>query len=51
MVVAGLLALLAVILGLPALVTLCLLGAGFVVPVAWSLLYYKRLERNGRLEA
>jgi uncharacterized membrane protein len=51
LVVAGLSALLTAILGLPALLTLCLIGAGFVVPVVWSLLYYKRLERSGRLEA
>jgi uncharacterized membrane protein len=49
MVVAGLLALATVLLGLAAGVTLCVLGAGFVVPVVWSLLYYKQLERRGQL--
>jgi uncharacterized membrane protein len=51
MVVCGLLALGSALFDLPALLTVGLLGAGFVVPVAWSLLYYKRLERRGQLEA
>lgn len=51
MVVAGLLALAAIIAGLPGAVPVVLLSAGFLVPVFWSLLYYKRLERSGRLEA
>ena len=51
MVVAGLLALAAIIVDLPGLVAVGLLVAGFLVPVFWSLLYYKRLERSGRLEA
>jgi uncharacterized membrane protein len=51
MVVAGLLTLAAIIVDLPGLVAGGLLAAGFLVPVFWSLLYYKRLERNGRLEA
>jgi uncharacterized membrane protein len=48
---ASLLALGAVLADLPGLVAVGLLGAGFLIPVAWSLLYYKRLERSGRLEA
>jgi uncharacterized membrane protein len=51
MVVAGLLALAAVILDLPGVLAVSVLGAGFAIPVGWSLLYYKRLERSGRLEA
>jgi uncharacterized membrane protein len=49
MVVTGLMALASVLLGLAPGVTLCLLAAGFVVPVVWSLLYYKQLERRGQL--
>jgi uncharacterized membrane protein len=48
-VVCGLLALGSALLDLPVLLTVSLLGAGFVVPVVWSLLYYKRLERTGQL--
>jgi uncharacterized membrane protein len=51
MVVAGLLALAAVILDLPGVLAVSVLGAGFAIPVGWSLLYYKRLERSGRLGA
>jgi hypothetical protein len=51
MVVGGLLSLAAIIVGLPAVLAFGLLIAGFLVPVPWSLIYYKRLERSGRLEA
>ena len=51
MVVTGLLALLAVLVRLPPAVAIALVVAGVLVPAAWSLVYYKQLERGGRLEA
>jgi uncharacterized membrane protein len=51
MVVTGLLAFLAVLAQLPAGVALGLVVAGVLVPAIWSLVYYKQLERGGRLEA
>jgi uncharacterized membrane protein len=50
-VVAGLLALAAVLAGLPALVAIGIIVAGMLLPAAWSLVYYKRLERSGKLQA
>lgn len=51
MVATGLLAFLAVLAQLPAGVALALVMAGVLLPAAWSLVYYKQLERGGRLEA
>lgn len=51
MVATGLLACAAVLAHLPGAVAIALLAAGVLVPAAWSLVYYKRLERGGRLEA
>jgi uncharacterized membrane protein len=45
----GLLAFLAVLAGLPLLVGFLLFGAAALVPVVYSLVLYKRLERQGRL--
>jgi uncharacterized membrane protein len=50
--VAGGLAALALLLGgLPVRYAHLAILAGALVPAAWSLVYYKRLERNGRLGA
>lgn len=48
MVGAGLLALAAVIAGLPVQAALGLIMAGVLVPAAWSLVYYKRIEGGER---
>jgi uncharacterized membrane protein len=50
MVMSGLLALAATGVGLPLVLALAVLVAGCLIPVPWSLLYYRRLERSGRLE-
>jgi uncharacterized membrane protein len=47
MVTGGLLALACVLAGLPARWATCAVLAGALLPVPWSLLYYKRLERPG----
>lgn len=51
MVAGSLLALAAVLAGLPPLIGVALIVAGALAPAAYSLLYYKRLERDGQLEA
>lgn len=51
MVAGGLLALAAMLAGWPTLVALAAMGVGALVPVGYSLVYYKRLERAGTLEA
>jgi uncharacterized membrane protein len=51
MVATGLLAFLAVLAQLPVAVAIGLVMAGVLVPAIWSLVYYKQLERGGRLEA
>jgi uncharacterized membrane protein len=51
MVAGGLLTLAAVILDLPGGLGIGLLVASLLIPAVWSLLYYKRLEHSGRLEA
>lgn len=51
MVGGSLLALAAVLAGLNPVIGVWLIVAGLLVPVAYSLLYYKRLERNGQLDA
>jgi uncharacterized membrane protein len=51
MVVGGLVAVAAIIVGLPPVLAFGVLMTGFLLPVGWSLIYYKRLERSGRLEA
>lgn len=51
MVAGGLLTLAAAMGGLPGPVAVVLLLASALVPVAYSLIYYKRLERAGTLEA
>jgi uncharacterized membrane protein len=51
MVLGGLLALAGLAAGAPArFATLCVVGAA-LLPAAWSLVYYKRLEHAGRLDA
>jgi uncharacterized membrane protein len=50
MVAGALLCLAGVFAGLPLLVCLALLVAGLFVPVLYSLVIYKRLERSGNLE-
>jgi uncharacterized membrane protein len=50
MVVSSGIAFVTALAGLPAL-SVCLLVAGLLVPAAWSLIYYKRLEHSGGLEA
>jgi uncharacterized membrane protein len=45
----GLLAFLAVLVGLPLLVAFLLFGVAALVPVVYSLVLYKRLEKQGRL--
>jgi uncharacterized membrane protein len=47
MVVGGLVTMLAAMMGLPAYVSTGALMAGALVPVVFSLVYYKRLERAG----
>jgi uncharacterized membrane protein len=51
MVGAALLSIAALPAGLPVLACLALLMAGVLVPVVYSLLVYKRLEKGGRLDA
>jgi len=51
MVATGLLAFLSVLAQLPVAVAIGLVMAGVLVPAIWSLVYYKQLERGGRLEA
>lgn len=51
MVVTAALALLAIALGMAPLAGVLLLAAGLAIPLVYSLLYYKRLERGGQLEA
>jgi len=51
MVVGGLLSLAVVLAGLPSPAAVALLVGAALVPVAFSLVYYKRLERAGTLEA
>lgn len=50
MVVCGVLGLLSVALGAPRPLRLALAWGWVLVPVVFSLLYYKRLEKSGRLE-
>jgi uncharacterized membrane protein len=50
MVATGLLSLAGVLVGLPMRLCIGLLVAGPVIPLIYSLLYYKRLERSGNLE-
>ena len=47
MVTGGLVVLAAALAGLPAYVSTAALLAGALVPVVYSLVYYKRLERAG----
>lgn len=51
MVGASLLALAAVLAGLPPMLGVALVMAGVLVPVGYSLVYYKRLEREGQRDA
>jgi uncharacterized membrane protein len=51
MVAGSLLALAVVLAGLHPMIGVALIVAGALAPVAYSLVYYKRLERDGRLEA
>jgi uncharacterized membrane protein len=51
MVASGLLMVAVAAAGLPAWLGIALLLAGTLVPAAWSLLYYKRLQRSGGLGA
>jgi uncharacterized membrane protein len=51
MVATAALALLAIGLGMAPLAGVLLLAAGLAIPVVWSLLYFRRLERGGQLEA
>lgn len=51
MVVTGLLALACVLAGLHPMMGVGLVMAGMLLPAAWSLVYYKRLEKSGKLEA
>lgn len=51
MVGGGLLALAVVLAGLHPVLGVALIVAAALVPVAYSLLYYKRLERSGQLDA
>jgi uncharacterized membrane protein len=51
MVAGGLAALALLLAGLPVRYAHFAILAGALVPAAWSLVYYKRLERNGRLGA
>lgn len=51
MVLGGLVALAAVATGAPARFAALAVTAAALLPAAWSLVYYKRLERAGRLEA
>jgi uncharacterized membrane protein len=49
MVAGGLAALALLLAGLPVRYAHIAILAGALAPAAWSLIYYKRLERNGRL--
>ena len=51
MVGAGVLGLVALLVGLPEILAIVLFMAGLLLPALYSLLYYKRLERSGGLEA
>jgi uncharacterized membrane protein len=51
MVATAALTLAAIALGAPPLAGVALLVAGLAIPLVYSLLYYKRLERGGQLEA
>jgi hypothetical protein len=51
MVGAGVLGLVALLAGLPEMLAIVLFMAGLLLPALYSLLYYKRLERSGGLEA
>ncbi|NNG22132.1 SdpI family protein [Telluria aromaticivorans] len=51
MVAGGVLALVTALAGWPTLLALVALAAGALAPVGFSLVYYKRLERAGTLEA
>jgi uncharacterized membrane protein len=51
MVGAGVLGLVALLVGLPEMLAIFLFIAGLLLPALYSLLYYKRLERSGGLEA
>lgn len=51
MVGGSLLALVAVLAGLHPVLGVALIVAGLLVPVVYSLVYYKRLERDGQLDA
>lgn len=51
MVIAGLLGVVLVIAGVATTAAAFVFMAGLLVPAAWSLVYYKRLERRGELEA
>lgn len=51
MVIAGLIGVAFVIAGVATLAVVFIFMAGLLVPAAWSLVYYKRLERRGGLEA
>ena len=51
LVLAGVVALVAAIAGAPAWTAIALVIAGFLVPVVYSLVLYKRLERDSELDA
>jgi uncharacterized membrane protein len=51
MVATAVFALLAIVAGLAPMIGIVLLVAGIAIPLVYSLLYYKRLERGGQLEA
>lgn len=51
MVAGGLLALAVVLTGLPVDIAVALVLAAALIPAAWSLVYYKRLDRGGGLGA
>lgn len=39
------------VLGAPGWAAIAIIGAGFAAPIVYSLLYFKRLERSGELDA
>ncbi len=50
MVITGLVGLILALLGIAVWLWIAVLGLGFLTPVAYSLFYYKRLERRGELD-
>lgn len=50
MVVTGLICLILALLGTAVWIGIAVLGAGLLVPAAYSFVYYKRLERRGELD-